>query len=48
MISSLDDDFIESIIEKYGSDLQKINLSNNGELLLKTVDNLGIVQMVYR
>jgi hypothetical protein len=31
MITSLDNDFIESIIEKYGDKLIKINLSNNGK-----------------
>jgi hypothetical protein len=31
MITSLDNDFIESIIEKYGKKLLKINLSNNGK-----------------
>jgi hypothetical protein len=31
MITSLDNDFIESIIEKYGNKLLKINLSNNGK-----------------
>lgn len=33
MITSLDNDFIESIIEKYGDKLIKINLSNNGKSL---------------
>ena len=35
MISTLNDSFIKSIIEKYGCDLKKINLSNNGKMMFK-------------
>jgi hypothetical protein len=30
MISNLDEDFVESIVQKYGTDIRKLNLSNNG------------------
>lgn len=31
MITRLEDSFIDSVVEKYGRDVKKINLANNGE-----------------
>lgn len=41
MILSLEDDFVKSIVEKYGRNLQKINLSNNGLISLSRIDEFA-------
>lgn len=41
MITNLDNDFIESIIEKYGNKLLKINLSNNGKTVSFVICNMS-------
>jgi Leucine-rich repeat (LRR) protein len=38
MIANLEDDLVKSIIDKYGRNLQKINLSNNG---LKSISRIN-------
>lgn len=37
----LEDDFIDSILEKYGKDISKLNLSNNGLTCIRNIDRLG-------
>ena len=49
MITTLDNEFVESIIEKYGTNLKKINLSNNGEYMVKNanvIPNIMIIAIV--
>ena len=35
MIETIDDEFIQSVHIKFGQDLLKINLSNNGKITLR-------------
>ena len=46
MISSLDNSFIDSIIQKYGDNLHKINLSNNGTSVAQVLLNKAVEEIV--